>query len=71
MSLPINGFNISLPLDIVGRALAKFRFGSGPIPFRKGAKYQLNGEWFIVDQVLSTSLVLRLAAPNATITEEK
>lgn len=70
MSLPISGFNVSLPLDWIGRGFAKMRFGSGPIAFRKGAKYQLNGEWFQIESVMQTSLVLRLVDPNESIAEE-
>lgn len=71
MSLPISGVNVSLPLDWIGRAFSKIRFGGGPVRFKKGSKYQLNGEWFVVDQVLAQSLVMRLADPNAQITEDK
>lgn len=70
MSLPISGVNVSLPLDWIGRAFAKVRFGSGPIKFKKGSKYQLNGEWFQIEQVLPTGLVMRLVDPQETIAEE-
>ena len=71
MSLPISGVNISLPLDWIGRAFAKVRFGGGPIQFRKGAKYQINGEWFFIESVLQTGLVMRLANSSARIVEAK
>lgn len=71
MSLPIAGINVTLPLDVLGRVFAKLRHGSDPIPFRKGSHYQLNGEWFIVDEVRPGGLVLFLDDPDATIREDK
>lgn len=71
MSLPIAGVNISLPLDWIGRGFARIRFGSGPVRFRKGVKYQINGTWFKVESVLPTGLVMRLVDPYETITEDK
>jgi hypothetical protein len=70
MSLPIAGFNITLPLDVLGRIFAKIRHGSDPIPFVKGSRYQINGEWFQVEQVLATGLVLRLVNEKSTIKEK-
>lgn len=67
MSLPIKGFNVSLPLDWIGQAFAKVRFGDRPIQFTKGARYQINGEWFQIESVLQTGLVMRLVNTNARI----
>lgn len=71
MSLHISGVNVSLPLDLIGRVFAKIRFGDEPIKFLVGSKYQLNGEWFTVEQVLETGLVLRLVNHDANIEEIK
>lgn len=70
MSLPIAGFNITLPLDVVGRVFAKIIHGNDPIRYTKGARYQINGEWFQIEQVLATGLVLRVVDSKRVIQEK-
>jgi len=71
MSLHIGGINITLPLDMLGTIFAKLRFDDGVSEFRKGSRYQINGEWFVIEQVLKTGLIMRLVNPNGIIRERE
>ena len=70
MSFLIKGVNVTLPLDLVGSLFSGLRNAPGQVHFRKGSRYQLNGAWFRVEQVLETGLVMRLVNPKVKTTEE-
>ena len=50
-------FGISVPLDWISRLLAK-RKGPGTVSLKKGAKYELNGEWFEITEIYPKTIVM-------------